>query len=518
MTSRNCEIKGQFNSPNPRAELGKHQSLLSRLRGRHPDLTMTHTHRLEHLKTDSEHIVQFDGPADPYKPLNWSFGKKTCTTILYGFITMGSAWASSAYSPAIPSIDKQYGISDEVGTLGTSLFLFGIGLGPLLWAPCSEAYGRKIAVLAPYFISVVLTFATAVSKDIQSILITRFFTGFFSSAPITNVGGVLSDIWHPQHRAVAVTVYALTLVSGTVIAPIVGGAVEVADLDWRWTEYITGMIMALALVLGIVFLDESFPPVLLVYKSRELRLRSGNWALHAQHEEWDATLKDLWSRYLIRPFQLLMTPICFAIALYASFVYGILYLSLASFPIQFQEIRGWNALVGALPFLGLFIGILLGAVVNIVNQRFYAHRFRANNNQAVPEARLPPMMLGSIFFTAGLFIMGWTSDAGIFWFGPICGAVCTGLGFFTIFQAALNYLIDTFTKYSASAVAVNTFLRSVFAGCFPLFANAMYHTLGTAWASSLLAFVSVGLIPIPFLFYLYGPRLRSKSKWSNGSM
>jgi MFS family permease len=123
--------------------------------------------------------------------------------------------------------------------LGTSLFLFGIGLGPLLWAPCSEAYGRKIAVLAPYFISVVLTFATAVSKDIQSILIARFFTGFFSSAPITNVGGVLSDIWHPQHRAVAVTVYALTLVSGTVIAPIVGGAVEVADLDWRWTEYVS---------------------------------------------------------------------------------------------------------------------------------------------------------------------------------------------------------------------------------------------------------------------------------------
>ena len=143
------------------------------------------------------------------------------------------------YSPVIPSVDKKYHLSEEVGTLGTSLFLFGIGLGPLVWAPCSEVYGRKIAVLAPYFISVVLTFATAVSKDVQSILITRFFTGFFSSAPITNVGGVLSDIWHPQHRAIAVTVYALTLVSGTVIAPIVGGAVEVAGLDWTWTEYVS---------------------------------------------------------------------------------------------------------------------------------------------------------------------------------------------------------------------------------------------------------------------------------------
>lgn len=91
MTSRNFEIKEKSNAPNSGAELGQRRSLLSRIRGRHPDLAMPHTHRLEHLKTDSEHMVHFDGPADPYKPLNWSFGKKTCTTILYGFITMGKS-------------------------------------------------------------------------------------------------------------------------------------------------------------------------------------------------------------------------------------------------------------------------------------------------------------------------------------------------------------------------------------------------------------------------------------------
>jgi hypothetical protein len=209
---------------------------------------------------------------------------------------------------------------------------------------------------------------------------------------------------------------------------------------------ITGMLMAFSLILGMIFLDESFPPVLLVYKSRQLRLRSGNWALHAQHEEWDATLSKLSSKYLVRPFQLLLTPICFAVALYACFVYGILYLSLASFPIEFQELRGWNALVGALPFLALLFGILLGAAVNIINQRLYSRRFQANKNSLVPEARLRPMMIGSILFAAGLFILGWTSGPNIFWFGPICGAVSTGLGFFTIFQAALNYLIGTFQK------------------------------------------------------------------------
>ncbi|KAL4787952.1 hypothetical protein BJX76DRAFT_353746 [Aspergillus varians] len=141
-------------------------------------------------------------------------------------------------------------------------------------------------------------------------------------------------------------------------------------------------------------------------------------------------------------------------------------------------------------FLGLLSGFFLGAAVKIANQRFYNQRFQANNNRPVPDARLPPMMVSSTFFATGLFILGWTSEPEIFWFCPICGTISTGLDFFTIFQAALNYLIDTFQKYSASAVAVNPFLRSVFAGCFPPFANAMFHKLGTAWASSLLGFVA----------------------------
>ena len=276
--------------------------------------------------------------------------------------------------------------------------------------------------------------------------------------------------------------------------------------------------MMLSLVLGIVFLDESYSPVLLVRKAQKLRVQSGNWALHAQHEEWDITLKELTLRYLIRPFQLLATPICFFVALYASFVYGILYLSLASFPIEFQEVRGWNQVVGALPFLAILVGFFLGAVANLFNQKFYAKRFGANNNRPVPEARLPPMMFGSVFFAAGMFMLGWTSQRDIFWFGPICGAVSMGLGFFTIFQSALNYLIDTFQQYSASAVAVNTFLRSVFAGGFPLFTDATFHNLGVPWASSILGFVAIGLIPIPFIFYAFGPRIRAQGKWSKQSV
>ncbi|MCJ1409724.1 hypothetical protein MMC19_003807 [Ptychographa xylographoides] len=472
------------------------------------------THPMSHAKTSEDVLVDFEGPDDPYRPLNWPFRKKVVTTLLYGLTTMGATFASSVYSPAVDTISLEYGVGTEVSLLGLSFLLAGFGLGPIVWAPLSEVYGRKWAVLIPYFIAAMFSFGTGAGKDIQTILITRFFTGFFGAAPITNTGGVLGDIWPPEVRATAIVFYAFAVVGGPVLGPIIGGAFIVSGVSWRWTEYLTGILMLVIWTADVFVLDESYPPVLLVYKARRLRIQTGNWALHGKHEEWDVSVKDMIEKFGVRPFQMLMTPICFLIAIYASFVYGILYANLAAFPIEFEEERGWNVFVGALPFLGLLIGIILGGLANILNSKFYAKRFHANGDKAVPEARLPPMMVGSVFFAAGLFIFGWTSDRDIPWIAPVIGTVLLGFGFFTIFQSALNYLIDTFEKYAASAIAANTFLRSILALAFPLFVDPMYSKLGIPWATSVFGFFACLLIPIPYLFYIYGPKIRSRGKYS----
>lgn len=69
-------------------------------------------------------------------------------------------------------------------------------------------------MLAPYFVAASFLFGTATSKDIQTILITRFFAGFFGSAPVTNTGGVLGDIWAPEQRGTAIVEYAFAVVGG----------------------------------------------------------------------------------------------------------------------------------------------------------------------------------------------------------------------------------------------------------------------------------------------------------------
>lgn len=116
--------------------------------------------------------------------------------------------------------------------------------------------------------------------------------------------------------------YGLTLAVGPALAPLVGAAITSSYLGWRWTQYLSGIVMIAQFLVDAVVLRESYAPVLLAYKARGLRLEGGNWALHAKHEELNVTTKELCQKYLIRPFQMLGTPICLLMSIYSSFVYG----------------------------------------------------------------------------------------------------------------------------------------------------------------------------------------------------
>ena len=193
-------------------------------------------------------------------------------------------------------------------------------------------------------------------------------------------------------------------------------------------------------------------------------------------------------------------------------------MQLGGIPIIFAELRGWAPVPATLPFLGTLLGAILGATANVYNQSLYNKAYRRAGNRAVPEKRLPPMMFGSVVFAAGQFLMGWTAGPSFHWILPCIGIVLVGTGFFTIFQAALNYLVDTFTLYAASAVAANTFLRSCFAGAFPLVVGPLYHRLGVGPGMSITGGFAVVLVPVPFVFYCVGERVRRAGKWSRGSV
>lgn len=357
---------------------------------------------------------------------------------------------------------------------------------------------------------------TATSKNAQSIFITRFFAGLFGSAPVSNVSAALGDIWEPKARGTAICFYAVAVVGGPTLGPLIGSALLVnPHLGWRWTEYIEAIWVFATVTVCAFCLPEIYGPVLLKRKAQRLRKETGNEALYHPQERITLSPKTIFTKQLARPLKLLLTePMVTCIAVYASFVYALLYLTLEVFPIVFEQHRGWSPVVGSLPFLGLFVGVLFAMIINLSNERRYGRIADAANGKPVPEARLAPMAVGSFLFAIGLFWFGWTADPAISWVPSVIATTFIGAGFNSIFQQCINFLVDTYGLYAASAVSANTFLRSVLAAAFPLVAKPMFNNLGVGPAMSILGGVATIAIPVPFIFMKYGVTLRKKSKFA----
>lgn len=134
---------------------------------------------------------------------------------------------------------------------------------------------------------------------------------------------------------------------------------------------------------------------------------------------------------------------------------------------------------------------------------------------AVPEERMIPMMIGAVIFPVGIFWFGWTDVDYVKNVWPeIISLGFIGAGILLLFLQAINYIVDAYLLHANSAIAGNTFMRSFFGAGFPLFTTAMFHTLGVQWASTLLGCLALLLLPVPFLFYIYGKKLRTHSKFA----
>lgn len=202
----------------------------------------------------------------------------------------------------------------------------------------------------------------------------------------------------------------------------------------------------LALGLNLVFLEETYPPVVLVEKANELRRATQKWGIYAKQEEVEVDFKELVSKSFSRPLRLLFTePIIFLLSIYMAFIYGLLYLFLAAYPIVFQEIHSINEDVGGLPYFGMVFGMLLAGAYIVFTQKSYAKKLAANNGVTVPEWRLPPAIVGDVSFAVGLFWFGWSGyTADIQWIAPTLSGLLTGFGLLSIFLQSLNYLVDAY--------------------------------------------------------------------------
>lgn len=169
-----------------------------------------------------------------------------------------------------------------------------------------------------------------------------------------------------------------------------------------------------AFILDFLFLEETYPPVILVAKAAEIRRRTKNWGIHAKQEEIEIDFRELISKNFSRPLRLLFTePIVLLLSIYMAFIYGLLYLFLTAYSVVFRNIHGMSPGVSGLPYFGMVIGMIFGGIFVLLLQPSYNRKLTANNGIVVPEWRLPPVIIGGVSFSIGLLWFGWSGYKGL---------------------------------------------------------------------------------------------------------
>lgn len=462
-------------------------------------------------------LVEFV-PGDKENPQNKSKVVKWVYTLTLGAICFVVALGSAIVTGDLESPQETFGVSLEVIILASvTVFVVGFGVGPCVFAPLSEEYGRFVIYHATLFPALIFIVPCGAAKNIGTLLVCRLIDGILFSAPMTLIGGSLSDIWEAKDRGAAMAIFSAAPFLGPVLGPLFGGLLADHASTWRWIYWTFLIIAGSIYLVFLIVIPETHRGTILKRRAKKLRKLTGDDSYKTLAELKPLSFAEIAKRSVLRPFLLLQELIVFLITLYMSVVYGLLYMFFFAYPVVFQEGKGFSASKTGVMFIPIGVGVILATVCapfvnNDYNRR--AQKYRDRGELPPAELRLLPMMVFCWFIPIGLFSFAWSSYTYISWAGPCFSGLAAGFGFCGIYNPANNYIVDSYQHYAASALAAKTLVRSIWGACVPLFTIQMYHRLGDQWASSLMAFISLACCFIPFLFYIFGARIRQFSKYA----
>lgn len=374
---------------------------------------------------------------------------------------------------------------------------------------------RRWIFYITFTLYVVFKFLCAFTPDFGGLLAGRFITGTAASAILSNGPGLISDIWGSVGRGNSMAIFMVATFCGPALGPVVAGFLQVTK-NWRWCFYVL-LWLGGATEIFVITIPETLPRVILAKKAKEiLRAQEArNQSEKTRDTEEQESLASIFKTALTRPWIILFDPISFLVAVYYCVVYTLLYMLFSIYPIVFQQKRGWNAGVGELPLIGTVIGACLGGIILLyISAR--EQRAAGEGHSRTPEDRLPPAMAGGVLFAVTMFWFAWTAEFdSIPWIVPTLAGTLLATSILLVFSGFINYLIDSYLMYAASAVAANTVTRSACAAASPLFTQYMFDALGVGGGGSLIGGVGVLLAPIPFIFYKYGPSIRRRSRFAS---
>jgi multidrug resistance protein len=270
-------------------------------------------HFSSHLEPAISKLPSIDAPpefeiywesADPENPRLWPLWYKGLTVAAMSLGATVVSLSSTLYTSGIPGLQNDFHISKIVALLGVTTYLLGMAIGSIIFAPLSELLGRRPVYIASMTMFLLLLLPVALAQSIVSVLVSRFFGGFFGSALMSNSPASVNDIVSDKHRALAFGFWSIGPTNGPVYGPILGGFVF-QYLGWRWTNWIVLIIGGVILVL-IVAIKETYTPVILKKRAASMRKETNDPKWWTRYDDGVGFASSLRIN-LKRPFSMLLT-------------------------------------------------------------------------------------------------------------------------------------------------------------------------------------------------------------------
>ncbi|KAI5917251.1 MFS general substrate transporter [Camillea tinctor] len=324
--------------------------------------------------------------------------------------------------------------------------LFELGLSALILGFAAGPVIWDIGYLVPGF--TLFTTGCASALTIGGLVIMRFIAGVFGSSSSTIAGGILVDIWSNKQLGLIMIFFPSAPLFGSTLDQAVGGFLG-EKAGWRWVQGFLAILGDVCCLSMTVILPEALARVLLMRRAdRPSKVKGRIYVLKLEKDRQKKTFLDAPKVALIRSWVLLCyEPIVLLLTLYMENLYG-------------------TVGIGGLSFLGFAVGIDIGIFAAVLVTVHSTDAIKTSNERSFnPEIRLPMSLVGCVVILS-------------------------------------IYPLDHF--------ATGTFLAKTTTNHLNIFFYMQYlrRGIGTSWAGCVPSFLVLVCVPLPFIFYWYGGRIR----------
>ncbi|OQE42061.1 hypothetical protein PENCOP_c004G00745 [Penicillium coprophilum] len=417
-------------------------------------------------------------------PKSYSAWQKNSIVMIITFSAFTAPFASCILFPSFTTLVEHFHTTEPKVALTTTVFLIGLAIAPLWWSSLSQEYGRRPVLVFSFLISAIAVIICAVSNSLPLITVFRFIEALGCSSAQSVGAGVISDIYISTDRGSALGWFYLGTLIGPLVAPIVGGALQIW-LGWRSNLYFMA-IFTFAMVILIIL---ALPETLVKASTEENAGSSPSWLQKVQRDAVSPLPK----------LKLLLIPSIALSVCYVSICFASLYCFNTTLPYAYSAPPyNFSSIEVGLCYISNCLGYAIGSVAGGRLSDAKLRKYQLTHDGEInPVERLKTVWYGVGFVPVGLLLYGWLVEKQIFWFAPLVGAFFFGLGLMLITSTIMPFLVDVKSGVGASVVANLNLVRNILAAIGTVVSPIAVASIGYGWWMTILAILcSLGVICI----------------------